>query len=43
MDFDENLNKLKNFFVDKSVDELMIALNQANGNYEDAIQILLDN
>ena len=43
MDFDENLNKLKNFFGDKSVDELMIALNQANGNYEDAIQILLDN
>ena len=43
MDFDENLNKLKNFFGDKNVDELMIALNQANGNYEDAIQILLDN
>ena len=43
MDFDENLNKLKNFFGDKSVDELMIALNQANGNYEDAIQIILEN
>ncbi len=43
MEFDENLTKLKNFFGDKSVDELMIALNQANGNYEDAIQIILDN
>ena len=43
MDYDENLNKLKNFFGDKNVDELMTALSQANGNYEDAIQILLDN
>ena len=43
MDYDENLNKLKNFFGNTNVDELMIALSQANGNYEDAIQILLDN
>ena len=43
LDFDENLEKLKEFFGDKrSDDELMIALNKSNGNYEDAIQFLLD-
>ena len=42
-DFDENLNKLKDFFVEKNVDDLVEALNKANGNYQEAIEILLYN
>lgn len=38
----ENLERLKEFFDNKSVDELIDVLNKAKGNYEDAIQILLE-
>lgn len=38
----ENLERLKEFFENKSVDELIDVLNKAKGNYEDAIQILLE-
>ena len=38
----ENLEILKEFFENKSVDELIDVLNKAKGNYEDAIQILLE-
>lgn len=38
----ENLERLKEFFENKSVDELIDILNKAKGNYEDAIQILLE-
>ncbi len=42
-DFEENLNKLKEFFAQRNENELTDALNQAKGNYEEAIQLLLDN
>ena len=38
----ENLERLKEFFENKSVDELIDVLNKAKGNYEDSIQILLE-
>lgn len=38
----ENLERLKEFFENKSDDELIDVLNKAKGNYEDAIQILLE-
>lgn len=38
----ENLERLKEFFENKSDDELKDVLNKAKGNYEDAIQILLE-
>ena len=42
-DFEENLNKLKEFFAQRNENELTDALNQAKGNYEEAIQLLLEN